>query len=253
VKPPPRIFIPQECVRIGECHPLDAELRHYLRDVLRQSDGAEVALVDRAGATFRGRVRVSRDSWAVEVVGPSAEDRAVREPLRIHLILALLKGDRTEWAVQKATELGVFRVLVGVCERSVPRAGSLQSPRVSRLQRVAAAASCQCGRATVPEVSWHDGLRAAIEVLPAAALRYRLDESSGVPPLATLLHEPAHDVVLAVGPEGSFSARERELLDGAGFLPAALGPRVLRAETAAVVAVAVVQTVLGDLGPRPPG
>ncbi len=247
---PPRVIVPDRSLEPGSCLPLDASLRHHLMDVLRLRGGDSVVVVDREGRAFRARIEGGRGDWTLRVVGPEPSGRVVQDALRVRLLMGLLKADRTEWAVQKATELGVREVRVVVCERSVPRPGG-GIRRLARMRRVAAEAARQCGRATVPDVSLHEGLTSALADLPRGGRRFVLDEAPATRPLALALAGAGQDdVVLAVGPEGSFSPSEREVLAEAGFEPAGLGPRVLRAETAAVVAVTVVQTVVGDLGGR---
>lgn len=250
MSPPPRVIVPDRLLEPGSCHPLEASLRHRLTDVLRLRRGDPVVVVDREGRAFRARIEGGRGDWTLRVIGPEPSDRMVQDVLRVRLLMGLLKADRTEWAVQKTTELGVCEVRVVVCERSVPRpAGAIR--RLARMRRVAAEAARQCGRATIPDVSLHDGLVSALADLPRGGRRFVLDEAPATRPLTLALAGAGRDdVVLAVGPEGSFSPWERELLTAAGFEPAGLGPRVLRAETAAVVAVTVVQTVVGDLSGR---
>ncbi len=247
---PPRVLVPETSLEPGARHRLDGDMVRHLVTVLRLRPRDPVIVLDRDGQAFRARVERERDGWWLAVLAPEPHDRAVREAIRIRLIVGLLKSNRTEWAVQKATELGVSEVRVVGCERSVPRlAGGDATDRVFRLYRVAREAAQQCGRATVPGLSWRHALASALADLPAGGLRFCLEESPGTRPLAVALAKASEvsDVTLAVGPEGSFSPAEREALAAAGFEPAGLGPRVLRAETAAVVGVAVVQAVLGDL------
>ncbi len=251
---PPRVIVPNCSLEPGARHRVEADLRRHLVRVLRLRRGDPVVVVDREGRAFRARLEGGQDGWSLSVLAPEPHARAVGEAIRVRLVMGLLKSDRTEWAIQKATELGVSEVRVVVCERSVPRrAGADATGRVFRLDRVAMEAARQCGRATVPGLSWHHRLVSALADLPAGGLRFHLDESPAARPLALALSETAgDDITLAVGPEGSFSPAERKVLAAAGFQPAGLGPRVLRAETAAVVAVTVVQAVVGDLSSRTP-
>lgn len=249
---PPRVIVPDRLLEPGSRHPVEAGLRHRLVGVLRLRKGDSVVVVDREGRAFRARLDGGRGDWTLTVVGPEPEARAVRDATRVRLLIGLLKSDRTEWAVQKATELGVREVRAVVCERSVPRPGHSEGGRrLARMRRVATEAARQCGRSTVPDLSLHGDLASALADLPPGGLRFRLDEGPVTRPLALALAGAGpDDVALAVGPEGSFSPAEREALAAAGFEPAGLGPRVLRAETAAIVAVTVVQTVVGDLSGR---
>lgn len=256
MSPPPRVIVPDRLLEPGSRHPVEAGLRHRLRDVLRLRKGDPVVVLDREGRAFLARLDGGRGDWALVVVGPHPAARAVPEAIRVRLLMGLLKSDRTEWAVQKATELGVHEVRAVVCERSVPRPGHSEAGRrLARMRRVATEAARQCGRSGVPGVSLHEDLASALADLPPGGLRFRLDEAPMTRALALALAGAGRgDIALAVGPEGSFSPSERDALAAAGFEPAGLGPRVLRAETAAVAAVTVVQTVVGDLsGQAEPG
>jgi 16S rRNA (uracil1498-N3)-methyltransferase len=199
--------------------------------------------------------------FAIRLGDASEGERRADPRLSVTLILALLKGDHTEWALQKATEAGVLAVHVAVCDRSVPRPrGPDLHRRAERLRKVASEAARQCGRAEAPAVDLHAGLAEAVGAAATAGGAgddagrnaglpcFLLDEGPGVRPLAALL-AGAPGAILAVGPEGSFTDRERALMGAAGYRPAGLGPRVLRAETAAVAAVVLAQVVAGDMGP----
>lgn len=253
---PPRVIVPDRTFEPGDRHSVGEGVRHHLLHVLRLRSGDEVVVVDRDGRAFRAVLAGRRGDWSLSIVGPHAGKRVARELVRIRLVLALLKSNRTEWAIQKATEVGVGEVHVVVCDRSVPAPGPNEAQRrLMRLRRVAAEATRQCQRATTPQVHWHRDLLSALDTLSgqdaslgAVGGRFYLDESPGVPPLAGLIGRGTPpDICLAVGPEGAFSSTERQALLRAGFEPAGLGPRVLRAETAAVVAVTVVQVMMGDL------
>ncbi len=232
----------------GAFIPDEAEI-HHLRDVLRLRAGDPVALVLESGTALLARVRPG-SGFELDVEGVATDARAVRQGVPIVLVMGLLKADRTELAIQKATEAGVAEVRVAACRRSVPKVSAGDAgKRLQRLQRVACEAAVQCGRAGPPAVTLHGDLQAALECLPPAAC-YRMDEAPDAPSLASQLAAggAGAGVVVAVGPEGSFAEDEVLALARAGFAPAGLGPRVLRAETAAIAAVVVAQAVVGDLG-----
>jgi RsmE family RNA methyltransferase len=173
--------------------------------------------------------------------------------------------------LHQVCEAGVADVVIVVCDRSVPRpAGQDSGRRTERLRKVAIEATRQTGRASPPKVDLVFSVDEAMQVLAADDMlvgdspemsvplpeslglvrpRYVLDETPGTLSLAKLLAagQSAGGAVLAVGPEGSFSDREHALLSSVGFVRAGLGPRVLRAETAAITAVIVAQTVVGDM------
>ena len=255
---PPRVLVPDRALRPGGVVVPPPDVLHHLRYVLRLKAGAEVTLVDGDGAAWQALLAGGEDGMALRVLARSLQDRAVRESCRWVLVLALLKGDHTEWAVQKATEAGVSGVALAVCDRSVarPAAGDL-ARREERFRKVAAEAARQAGRAAAPRVDLFASLDEAVQALEETGdepggsplSRFLLDEAPGTPSLVQCLAARSGEggAVLAVGPEGSFTDRERARMAAAGFLPAGLGPRVLRAETAAVAAVIVAQAVAGDM------
>ncbi|HUL77338.1 MAG TPA: 16S rRNA (uracil(1498)-N(3))-methyltransferase [Vicinamibacteria bacterium] len=219
---------------------------HHAREVLRLRAGAPVRVFDGEGAEFGAVLdEVSRRTVSARLghtVRPRAESA-------LHLVLAVsaLKGDRMDVVVQKATELGVAEIWPVVTFRTDAAARpALQGSRSERWERVASGAAEQCGRAVVPRVApttTLDGLLAR----PFDGVRVGLFETAGHPALASLAVDPSSALLVLVGPAGGFEPAEAEGLRSAGFLAASLGPRILRAETAAVAAVAIAQAVWGDL------
>ena len=224
----------------------------YLRHVLRLGAGASVLVVDGAGQPWTAKLVEGAAGLEFLILEPNPSARVVISQLQIELIIALLKGDKTEIAIQKATELGVSAMRVVMCERSIPRIKPAEiTKKLDRFAKVAMEATRQCGQATQPEISLDLSLEEAISKVNSALPRFVLDERGGAHSLACQLanlEKPVKGVVLAVGPEGAHSDRERLLLEKMGFQPAGLGPRVLKAETAGIVAVAISQTIIGDMG-----
>lgn len=246
----PRVLVPDRLVAPGRLITPDKQTLHHLRDVLRLGTGDRVVLVDGDGDAFLAELTRGSEGPELAVIEKAPMDRAVREPFPLLVILALLKSDLTELAIRKATEAGVASMRVVVCDRSVPRPrGDALAGKKDRFDRVAAEAARQCGRATVPVIEAHPSLDEALSSLPTGWPCFTLHEGLGTPPLVRELSGlDAPGVTLAVGPEGSFSPREMDLMESAEFRTAGLGPRVLRAETAAIAAVVVAQVVLGDMG-----
>lgn len=207
---------------------LGGDRHHHLFRVRRLSAGDPLRLVDGAGRARSGTVaRVTRRHAAVTVGDPVPSNEPVHH---VELLVGALRRERASWLVEKATELGAGAVRFIASERSPRRFGA---GTFERLRRVARGAVEQCGRARVPELSgvhpWTDiqGLVAAAEA------PWLLD------PAATTGLEPAATAsALFVGPEGGWSAAERDALRELGCRPARLGDRVLRVETAAVAALA---------------
>lgn len=220
--------------------------RHVLR-VLRRSAGDAVVLFNGGGQDWPGRIVRARG--AEECVVALEEPVAVENesPLTIHLVQALCRAERMDWAVQKAVELGVAKIWpVETARCEVRLKGPRAEKRRDHWQKVVISACEQSGRARVPAVAPVTGLAAVMENLPDPSTRLRL-ETARAPGLAgrSLGSAP---LVLAAGPEGGLDERDCGILDRAGFLPASLGPRVLRTETAGPAALSVLQALYGDMG-----
>jgi 16S rRNA (uracil1498-N3)-methyltransferase len=218
---------------------------HHAREVLRLAPGAAIQVFDGAGLEFAASIeRLTRREVTVRL-GARVEPRP-ESPLRLVLALSPLKGDRMELVIQKATELGVSEIRPVVTARTDAAARpALHGSRQERWEKVASGAAEQCGRAVVPAVSPTTTLKQLLE-LPIEGRRILLLETPGLPALASL--ERARSALLLVGPAGGWEAAEAQALAGAGFQAVSLGPRILRAETAAVAAVALLQGAWGDLG-----
>jgi 16S rRNA (uracil1498-N3)-methyltransferase len=229
-----RFFV--DAVRGGVAELVGDSARHLTR-VLRVEPGQRYEISD------------GRSAWLAEIAeagGPRVVFRVI-EPVetaelavRITLCAALIKFDRLEWMIEKTTELGVDRIQPVEAARS--EKGLLQASvkRAERWARIAREAAEQSRRLRAPEILPAAGLEACLAAGPDA--RYRLEECDA-PPLARLLAvapKGGDEVRLLVGPEGGWTEEERQAAARAGWLPASLGPRVLRAETAAIAAVAVV-------------
>ena len=232
-----RFHFPDRLPAGGEVALPDALAHHALR-VLRLRDGEAVVLFDGSGGEVEARLAVRGKA----VFAQLGEARAVEResPLRIVLVQALASGDKMDWVVQKAVELGAHAVQPVQAERSVLRlAGERADKRVAHWQQVAVAACEQCGRNRVPEIR---PLQALAPWLGAHrdALNYVLAPGGA----AGFADEPEpKDVVhLLVGPEGGWS----EVEIAAFCRPVRLGPRVLRTETAGLAAVAALQARWGD-------
>lgn len=229
--------------RIGEARAeLTPEARHHLCDVLRLGPGARVELFDGAGGAWDAAL--ADDLASLVLLGPRRE--APRAGAPIALLFALAKGEKNDLVVQKATELGAARLAPFAAARSVVRLeGERARDRAERWRRVAEEAARQCGRADVPEVLEPAPLGAALGALAGAFTPVVFQP--GAPPLSALAGGAAGWAAV-VGPEGGLAPEELAACEAAGARAASLGPRVLRAETAAIVAVALLQARFGDLG-----
>jgi len=217
---------------------------HLVR-VLRLPPGSACVLFNGDGNDYDARISsVGKRSVVAEVVGARAVDN--ESPLRITLVQGIARGEKMDWILQKATELGIHAIVPVGSERSEvkldpERAGK----RLAHWRSVVISACEQCGRARVPEIAAAQSLQAALSDLPAVP-RFLLDPEA-MQSIAGIPQPLASGCVLAVGPEGGWSPRDREVLQQAGFSGLRLGPRILRTETAGIAAIAALQAHFGDL------
>jgi 16S rRNA (uracil1498-N3)-methyltransferase len=240
----PRFFVPGDRLSAPRVHLEEAEAR-YLGRVLRLVVGDEVVAFDGTGHECDGVVReLSARGGVVEVLTRRHAPERVGPELT--LVMGLPKGDKLELVVQKATELGVGRIVPVATARSIPQPAAA---RVARWKRIAQEAARQSGRADVPDVVAPAPLAQVLTAAPDTALRLLFWEQSRAVRLRDVLPaRPPAQVWVAVGPEGGFTPDEASRAQVAGFAAVGLGPRTLRAETAALVALALVGYTLGDIG-----
>ncbi len=238
-----RLFVAPERLT-GQTVTLDGEDHRYLTRVLRLAVGHEVEIFDGGGIQIDGRI-AAVGARATEVA--LGQRRQVPLPrVFITLLQAVPRGDRMDWIVQKATELGVGRIVPALTSRSVARPAAAGRP--TRWRTIAEEAARQSGRADVPVIDAPLPLAEAL-VLPVAPDARRLMLFEGVRdcPLRGALTGHERDVLLLVGPEGGFAPDEVTAARVAGFGPVGLGARILRVETAALVALTLVQAAVGAL------
>jgi 16S rRNA (uracil1498-N3)-methyltransferase len=230
---------------------LPREEAEHLSRVLRLSVGDQVQVFDGRGREFSGKVdRVGRT--AATVILESEVTPAPEPSVRLTLVQAVPKGDAMDRIVRDATMLGVAAILPLVSARAEVSVGRLEaSGRVDRWQRIAVASVKQCGRAVVPAVLRPGTLEGCLGRAEAAR-RYLLAEPGLLPAdtvgVRSLSAEPAPaSAMIIVGPEGGWTADEVEVARRAACTPLTLGPRTLRADAAAAVAIAALQCAWGDI------
>lgn len=232
-------------LREGATLVLEPQPSRHIARVLRLGPGAEITLFDGHGNEFRAHVQqVARDAVTVRVARQQLGTR--ESPLLINLIQGISRGERMDYAIQKAVELGVARIAPVFCNRTLVKLdGERLQRRQQHWQAVARSASEQCGRAVVPPVAAPRPLAQHLGQTTAEAPGLLLDPR-GTAALTTL-PGPGR-VTLLIGPEGGLEQHERELAHERGFVGVRMGPRILRTETAAAAAIAVMQALWGDLG-----
>jgi 16S rRNA (uracil1498-N3)-methyltransferase len=239
-----RVYAGQALAAGSEIELPDAAAFHVAR-VLRLRSGAPLVLFDGSGSDYSGEiVAVEGDRVRVRVDARSAG--LGESPLAITLVQAVSRGERMDWTLQKATELGVRRIQPVLSARSVVRLDEQQAAKKLRHWRAIVAGACeQCGRSVLPELRAPLDLPRFLAESPREGQRIVLSPT-GPASLAGFASMAAR-VELLIGPEGGLEDVELEAAMRAGFAPVRLGPRVLRTETAGIVALAVLQALWGDL------
>jgi 16S rRNA (uracil1498-N3)-methyltransferase len=240
-----RLFVPAERLAGEQVTLTGPEHRHVAR-VLRARAGETLTLFDGAGLEVEAQVvRVDRAEAELRL----GARRVVAGPaVAITLLSAVPRGPRMDFLVQKTAELGVARIVPVLTERSVARPDA-EAGRRARWQKIAQEAARQCGRADVPAVDAPVSLAEALALPGLPDRRLALFEGEKARSLgAALAGAVPAPTALLVGPEGGFAAPEVAAAAAAGFEPVGLGDRILRVETAAIVAVALVAGASGMLG-----
>lgn len=238
-----RLYVPHD-LSAGADLALDHSQSHYLASVMRQSVGDEILLFNGRDGEWRARIgAVTKRAVAVrtealarpQTVGPDLD-----------LIMALVKRGRLETIVEKAAELGARRVRLVLTERT-----NADRARLERLRAIATEAAEQTGRLDLPQVQEPAKLEKLLKEWEPGRRLLFCDEAGDAAPILQALSLPpcggGEPWSILIGPEGGFSPKERELIRALDFaVPASLGPRILRADTAAISALTLWQSALGD-------
>jgi 16S rRNA (uracil1498-N3)-methyltransferase len=230
-----RFFV--DGIRSGRAQ-LHGDDAHHLTRVLRVESGQTYEISDN-GSVYLAEIETARKdlvSFSVlEKVG-SPEPR-----VRITALAALIKFDRFEWLIEKATELGIESLVPFLAERTEKGLERAAGKRIARWRKIAREASEQSRRSRLPSIVEPVPFAAAITF--EAGLRLALEENPGATPILSALpqdREPGTSVALLVGPEGGWTDRERTAFTGAAWTPVSLGATILRAETAAIAGAAII-------------
>lgn len=235
----PRFYVDAE-LALGTVD-LPEATSHYLSRVLRLAVGAQIQLFDGSGDEYLSEITaISKKVVSVELTEQVAG--LPDSSLAIHLGQGLSRGERMDWAIQKATELGVTEITPLFTERCEVRLNDERAEkRLAHWRQIAISACEQCGRSTIPVIHPPQAIAEWMQTVQA-------DLKLVLHPVAQPLtaHQPPNSLAFLIGPEGGLTEAEVAQAAGAGFLPARLGPRVLRTETAPVVALSVAQQLWGD-------
>ncbi len=223
----------------------DDATTHLVR-VLRLEAGDACTLFNGDGCNYEGRiVSVSKRETLVEILAANAVGN--ESPLRITLLQGIARGEKMDLIVQKATELGVHAIVPVISERSEVKLDAQRAQKRHAHWRSVAIAACeQSGRTRIPLLQAPQSLPVAAVGMPSHAVKLTLDPD-GQHSVANLVIDSANELVIAIGPEGGWSPRDRQVLQAAGYIGLRLGPRILRTETAGLAAIAALQSRFGDL------
>jgi 16S rRNA (uracil1498-N3)-methyltransferase len=226
---------------VGARIALPEDAAGHLVRVLRLGIGDACVLFNGDGNDYDARIAsISRKSVEADI--GSARAAGNESPLRIVLVQGIARGEKMDWILQKATELGVAGIVPVHGERGEVRLdGERAQKRLRHWRSVVVSACEQSGRARKPEVAAPCGLAEALADLPAT--RLMLDPGAAQPLPSNIIDNAC---ALAIGPEGGWSTADMATLAAAGFAGARLGPRVLRTETAGIAAIAALQARAGD-------
>ncbi|MDO9288829.1 MAG: 16S rRNA (uracil(1498)-N(3))-methyltransferase [Thermodesulfovibrionales bacterium] len=261
-----RIILPKEQIK-GQRITISGEKARYLISVLRCNAGDELQVFDGEGSFYKSRISgIDNKEVKIDLLEKIPFD--TESPLNLILIQGILKGDKMDWVIQKATELGVKEIIPAITERGQIR----ETRKAARWRKIAEEASRQSGRSMVPAVRepvefssllmadssmalrgfifWEEGgirMQDAIKQLQGAERRAPGIDKENPGPMPYALCP----MLVVVGPEGGFTKEEVRLAESRGLIATSLGKRILRAETAAISAVTLVQFLMGDIAGCP--
>jgi 16S rRNA (uracil1498-N3)-methyltransferase len=232
----PRLFV-RTPLSEGAHVELDAGQANYLGNVLRLGEGAELLTFDGRSGEWLARIaEAGRKRMAIAVERRTREPEAIPD---VWLAFAPVKRTQTDWLVEKATELGVAKLLPVMTRRTIA-----ERVKLERLEAIAIEAAEQCGRTRLPELVELQPLARFLDRRDTGRTLYFADEGGGEPAATAF---KAGSATILTGPEGGFTDEERAAIRAVpNAVPVSLGPRILRAETAALAALASYMTVAGD-------
>jgi 16S rRNA (uracil1498-N3)-methyltransferase len=244
-----RVFV-DTALEAGNVLDLPKETGAHLAKVLRARSGDEFVLFNGDGREFTGVIEAVRGNRIAAVIG-APRNVDVESRLSVTLVQCLPRGEKMDFVVQKATELGVSRIVPVTSQRTVVRLDEQQAnSKRSHWRSVAVSACEQCGRARLPDIEHPTPLLNHLgRLTPGGHGRWVLEPHANGPGPREPLPPGAQLIAaeVAVGPEGGFAEDELEAFRIAGYSRLSLGPRVLRTETAAIAAMVWLQTLFGDM------
>jgi 16S rRNA (uracil1498-N3)-methyltransferase len=239
----PRFPVRQSQIKNSQAIISGSDYRHIVK-VLRLKVGHEITLFDESGMEHNATIAEIAKS-EVKIAIAASKRVATESSLDIALLQGVPKGNKMDFIVEKATELGVKTIVPVIADRSQIR----ETRKIERWQKVAKESSKQCGRTTPPDIWTLKSFQEAIELHGYARLQMILDKQSkdNIKYIISNTPQSPINIALLVGPEGGFSNEEIKMAREKGFIPTGLGPRTFRTETASIVAITILQYIYGDI------
>ena len=243
----PTFFVASEAI-VPPTVRITGPLLQHLRASLRLQPGELLTVTDERGTRYRAEIAEVSIGTLIGRILDTTSAPPKTSP-SIVLAQSLLKGEKMDWVIQKATELGVARIAPVLASHSVvrPRADRIEH-QLARWQRIALEAAQQSERWSVPVIDEPATVPHLLSTSKTAAVKILLAERSDGASLSNLPLHNDGDVWLLIGPEGGWEEAEFRHMREQGFVGVTLGPRILRAETAAIAALTILQSRLGELG-----
>jgi 16S rRNA (uracil1498-N3)-methyltransferase len=243
-----RFYVPQPKIEKGMLRVEGDEVRH-IRKVLRLKAGDEVVVFDGSAKEYEGTI-IEEGSSTVVIMVQNILSSKSESPLEIALAQSLLKGEKIDYLIQKATELGVNRIIPFYSSRTVPLLEeSRRLKRHLRWKRIAVEASKQCGRGVVPKIEPLQDYFEMVQTATQNSLRLILWEKEGARLKDVLTgSKEKKKIFFVIGPEGGLTQEEVEHARREGFIPVNLGRRILRSETSSLCLLSILQYECGDIG-----
>jgi 16S rRNA (uracil1498-N3)-methyltransferase len=246
----PRIFSP-ETLKEGKFLDIEKDNSQYIKNVLRKRMGDKLSLFDGRGSEYEAAITELTEEKITVKIG--RKKKAHLPDLKVTLAQSLPKGSKMDFIIQKSTELGVDRIIPFISSRSIPRLSeSKAAERRKRWARIAVEASRQCGRAKIPEVRSIVTFEEMLNLREGESLGILLWEDESKRGIKEILrderYEDSENYFVIVGPEGGFSKEEAERAIARDFISATLGTLILRAETAPLAILSILQYEKGTFG-----
>ena len=246
----PVFFLPQDCI-VPPVVRITGELLTHIRNSLRMAVGESLSVGDGQGRRYRTEITAVTKQAIVARILETVPAPVAPGPSLI-LAPALLKGEKMDWVIQKATELGVAAIVPLQCRHSMvqPRPDRIES-QTARWQRIALEAAQQYEQWVVPSIKAPQTMECVTRMGTASSLGLMLMERRETAinlSNVALLASAQQDIILLIGPEGGWAKEETDQAEQCGLIPVTMGSAILRAETAAIVAVGILQHRLGRLG-----